>query len=51
MLADFAEWVDRESGVAGAVIVNVVPHGDAVLSQMYDELERVVYADLVPGKG
>ncbi|UNI16080.1 hypothetical protein JDV02_002553 [Purpureocillium takamizusanense] len=40
-------WIDRESGIAAVLIVNVQPHGDAVAVRLYDELERAVYAHLV----
>lgn len=37
------QWIDRETGVAGVLIVNVQPHGDPVVKSLYDELERAVY--------
>ncbi|GJN73386.1 hypothetical protein PLICBS_007464 [Purpureocillium lilacinum] len=40
-------WIDRASGIAAVLIVNVQPHGDAIAVRLYDELERVVYAHLV----
>ncbi|KAI0420840.1 beta-lactamase/transpeptidase-like protein [Xylaria grammica] len=36
-------WIDRETGVAGAVFTQVEPHGNKVLVGMFDQLERVVY--------
>lgn len=36
-------WIDRNSGLGGAIFTNVLPHGNAVLTGMWDELERVVY--------
>ncbi|KAK3346468.1 beta-lactamase/transpeptidase-like protein [Lasiosphaeria hispida] len=42
-------WVDRESGIAGTLFVNVLPQGDAAVIRLYDELERAVYGDLLPG--
>ncbi|KAL6400890.1 Acyltransferase LovD [Ilyonectria robusta] len=36
-------WIDRETGVAGVLIVNVQPHGDPVVKSLYNELERAVY--------
>ncbi|KAF2176492.1 esterase [Zopfia rhizophila CBS 207.26] len=36
-------WVDRESGVAGALFVQVLPPGDGVVTSLFDELEREVY--------
>ncbi|KAJ0159880.1 Acyltransferase LovD [Colletotrichum tanaceti] len=40
-------WMDRETGVAGALIVQSVPHGDPVVGRLYDELERAVYGELL----
>ncbi|RYP89707.1 hypothetical protein DL770_004174 [Monosporascus sp. CRB-9-2] len=40
-------WIDRETGVAGAMLVQVLPHGDPVATAMYDELERAVYGELL----
>ncbi|RDA89714.1 hypothetical protein CP533_2519 [Ophiocordyceps camponoti-saundersi (nom. inval.)] len=37
-------WIDRETGIAAVLIVNVLDSGDAVVVQLYDELERAVYA-------
>ncbi|KAL2680556.1 hypothetical protein Neosp_008158 [[Neocosmospora] mangrovei] len=36
-------WIDRESGIAAALIVNVQPHGDPVVKSLYNELELEVY--------
>ncbi|KAI0505894.1 beta-lactamase/transpeptidase-like protein [Xylaria bambusicola] len=36
-------WIDRESGLAGAVFTQVEPHGNKILVNMFDELERTVY--------
>ncbi|KAK0640658.1 beta-lactamase [Cercophora newfieldiana] len=44
-------WVDRESGIAATLFVNVLPQGDAVVTRLYDELERAVYGDLLPSLG
>ncbi|KAI1851482.1 hypothetical protein JX265_013229 [Neoarthrinium moseri] len=38
-------WVDRETGIAGAVFTNVIPFGNGVLSRMLDEIERAVYEE------
>ncbi|KAK2001714.1 beta-lactamase [Colletotrichum falcatum] len=40
-------WMDRETGVAAALIVQSMPHGDPVVSRLYDELERAVYGGLL----
>ncbi|GJN83900.1 hypothetical protein PLIIFM63780_007451 [Purpureocillium lilacinum] len=40
-------WIDRASGIAAVLIVNVQPHGDAIAVRLYDELERAVYTHLV----
>lgn len=41
-------WIDRETGIAGVLIVAVLPFGDAVVNQMYRELEAAVYEEFVP---
>ncbi|GKT66235.1 beta-lactamase [Colletotrichum tofieldiae] len=40
-------WMDRETGVAGALIVQSLPHGDPVVNRLYDELERAVYGEIL----
>ncbi|TDZ54331.1 Acyltransferase LovD [Colletotrichum trifolii] len=40
-------WMDRETGIAAALITQVLPHGDAVVTELYDELERAVYREPV----
>ncbi|KAM0335017.1 hypothetical protein ACHAQA_000051 [Verticillium albo-atrum] len=40
-------WIDRETGIAGVLVVNVLPHGDPVVIKLYDELERAVYSELL----
>ncbi|KAK1977832.1 beta-lactamase [Colletotrichum cereale] len=40
-------WMDRETGVAAALIVQSMPHGDPVVRRLYDELERAVYGGLL----
>ncbi|KAM0270073.1 hypothetical protein ACHAQH_009531 [Verticillium albo-atrum] len=42
-------WMDLETGVAAALVVNVLPHGDPVVIKLYDELERAVYGELLQG--
>ncbi|RDA89056.1 hypothetical protein CP532_2215 [Ophiocordyceps camponoti-leonardi (nom. inval.)] len=37
-------WIDRETGIAAVLIVNVRDLGDTVVERLYDELERAVYA-------
>ncbi|KAL3954954.1 hypothetical protein ACCO45_010517 [Purpureocillium lilacinum] len=39
-------WVDRETGVAGVMIVNCFPWGEPVNGKLYDELERAVYKSI-----
>ncbi|KAK6075561.1 beta-lactamase [Seiridium cupressi] len=39
-------WIDRATGIAGAVFTNVLPHGNQVLTGMWDELETAVYEEL-----
>ncbi|KAK3386066.1 beta-lactamase [Podospora didyma] len=41
-------WVDRETSIGATLILNVQPHGDAVVNSLYDELELAVYGELVP---
>ncbi|KAK7429034.1 hypothetical protein QQZ08_004441 [Neonectria magnoliae] len=36
-------WIDRETGVAGVLVLNVQPHGDPVVKRLYNELELAVY--------
>ncbi|GJC81609.1 acyltransferase mlcH [Colletotrichum liriopes] len=43
-------WIDRETGVAGALIVQSLPHGDPVVNRLYDELERAVYGEVLGQK-
>ncbi|WYZ42605.1 hypothetical protein EsH8_VI_000304 [Colletotrichum jinshuiense] len=40
-------WIDRETGIAAVLIVQVVPYGDPVAAMLYDELERAVYNELL----
>ncbi|KAK2054954.1 beta-lactamase [Colletotrichum caudatum] len=40
-------WMDRGTGIGAALIVQSVPHGDPVVSKLYDELERAVYGELL----
>jgi len=40
-------WVDRETGIAGVLIVAVLPFGDAVVNQMYRDLEAAAYEAFV----
>jgi CubicO group peptidase (beta-lactamase class C family) len=39
-------WIDRTTGIAGAVLTCVLPHGDAVVNKLWDEVERAVYDGL-----
>ncbi|KAK4140999.1 beta-lactamase/transpeptidase-like protein [Dichotomopilus funicola] len=43
-------WLDPETGIGAALIVQLTPYGDETVFKMYDELERAVYAELVPQK-
>jgi CubicO group peptidase (beta-lactamase class C family) len=38
-------WIDRETGIAGVVFTEVLPHGNPVLTAMWNELESAVYDD------
>ncbi|ROV90540.1 hypothetical protein VPNG_10039 [Cytospora leucostoma] len=39
-------WIDRTTGIAGLLVVSVLPYGDTVASKLFDELERAVYEEL-----
>ncbi|KAK3317180.1 beta-lactamase/transpeptidase-like protein [Cercophora scortea] len=41
-------WIDRETGIAATLIVNVLPQPDLVVNRLYHELELAVYGELVP---
>ncbi|KAK6836581.1 beta-lactamase transpeptidase-like protein [Apiospora arundinis] len=41
-------WVDPQTGIAAALFTGVLPHGNAVVGRLWDELERAVYGDLLP---
>ncbi|KAK0713266.1 beta-lactamase/transpeptidase-like protein [Lasiosphaeria miniovina] len=43
-------WIDRETGIAATLIVNVFPQPDSVVVKLYNDLELAVYGDLVPSK-
>lgn len=36
-------WIDRETGIAAAMLTCVLPHGHAVVTSLWDRLERAVY--------
>ncbi|KAK4455155.1 acyltransferase LovD [Podospora aff. communis PSN243] len=40
-------WIDRATGIAATLIVNVQPFPDDVVIKLYDELERAVYGELL----
>ncbi|KAI3557392.1 beta-lactamase [Colletotrichum abscissum] len=40
-------WLDRETGVAGVLLVQSQPHADPVVTRLYDDLERAVYGELL----
>lgn len=42
------QWIDPETGIAGVLFVNVLPFGDATLNKLYNDLEPVVYGELLP---
>ncbi|KAK7964104.1 hypothetical protein PG988_011078 [Apiospora saccharicola] len=41
-------WLDPATGIAAAMFTDVLPHGNAVVNRMWEELERAVYSDLLP---
>ncbi|KAK4141683.1 acyltransferase LovD [Dichotomopilus funicola] len=40
-------WIDRATGIAATLIVNIYPFPNAVFINLYDELERAVYGELL----
>jgi hypothetical protein len=42
--------MDPQTGIAGAMFVNVSPFGDKAAYELFRELEQAVYAELVPRK-
>lgn len=44
-------FIDPVSGIAATLFTNVLPHPDAAVSRVWDELERAVYGDLLPSLG
>ncbi|UKZ78402.1 hypothetical protein TrVFT333_006139 [Trichoderma virens FT-333] len=40
-------WIDPESGIAAVLVVAVFPFGDAVACELYTDLEKAVYGELV----
>jgi hypothetical protein len=41
------QWLDLESGVAAVLFTQVLPPGDPVVKDLYDELEKAVYKNLL----
>jgi len=42
------QFIDRETGIAATLVVNVMPLPDQVVIKLWDELERAIYNDLLP---
>lgn len=42
-VADGAQWLDRDSGVAGLFLTQVLPPGDPMVTKCFLELEEAVY--------
>lgn len=40
------QWWDPRTGIAGVLFTQVLPPGDAVVIDLYDELETAVYQHL-----
>ena len=38
-----SQWFDPKSGIAATLVVQNMPPGDAVVSELYEELEQMVY--------
>jgi CubicO group peptidase (beta-lactamase class C family) len=43
-------WIDRQTGVAAAILTNVLPHGSKLLADVWVQLESAVYEELNLGK-
>ncbi|KAH8904168.1 beta-lactamase/transpeptidase-like protein [Coniochaeta sp. PMI_546] len=41
-------WVDRESGIAASLIVNILNMPDRVVENLYNDVEHAVYGELLP---
>ena len=41
--ANVAQWLDRDSGVAGLLTTQVLPPGDPMVTKCFLELEEAVY--------
>ncbi|KAB5571729.1 beta-lactamase/transpeptidase-like protein [Coniochaeta sp. 2T2.1] len=41
-------WMDRQSGVAAVLMCNLLPHPDATVNTLYEQLEIAVYGELLP---
>lgn len=46
-----SQWIDPKTGIGAVLIVNIRPHGDAVVASLYRELEEAVYGGLLKAKG
>ena len=42
------KWIDRETGIGACLMVEQFPFADPVVIQLYNDLERAVYGELVP---
>jgi len=40
-------WIDRETGIAATLFTQTLPPGDGVVVTLYDELEKVVYENIL----
>ncbi|KAK4243835.1 beta-lactamase/transpeptidase-like protein [Corynascus novoguineensis] len=41
-------WIDPQTGIAGVMFVSLFPYSDPTAVELYDKLERAVYAELIP---
>ncbi|KAK3347735.1 beta-lactamase/transpeptidase-like protein [Neurospora tetraspora] len=41
-------WIDRETGIGACLLAEQFPFADPVVIQLYNDLERAVYGELVP---
>lgn len=42
------QWIDPETGIGACLLVEQFPFADPVVIELYNDLERVVYGELVP---
>jgi hypothetical protein len=43
------KWIDRKTGIAGALFTQLMPPGDAAVTSLLIELEKATYRSLTSG--